>query len=243
MIFEPIAKIKRSFYRCDSKFYVDDIIDMYKDHDVNGVIFTDGNICNWYEYKNGSLKKLGSAHIHLQNQFKNGGQSVNRLRRNREIQREQHLTSLSEKTIAFFYDKEKSIQKIKNIMFCGPAEFKIEMAENKLIRSFFENIHIVTMGGLDLDIQILNEAIEKIEDPHEKIIVAEIKKLIALADSKLVFGKDIAGMLSLCLIKTLYVHKDSDFLKDIQLDYDVDVIKISSDMINEYGGVIGVKFY
>lgn len=242
MIFEPITKIKNSLYRCDSKFYIDEIIDMYKDHDVNGVIFTDGNICNWFEHKNGNLKKLGSARIHLQNQFKNGGQSVNRLRRNRDIQREQHILSLSEKTVSFFYDKDKSSQRVKNILFCGPAEFKIEMAEYKLIRKFFDNIHIVTMGT-DLDIRILNEQIEKIDDPQDKKNVTEIKRLIAVADPKLVFGTDIQNMLLTYQIETLYIHKDSEYLNDKLIDYDLSIIKISSDMINEYGGVIGIKFY
>jgi len=242
MIFEPIARIKNSFYRCDSKFYLDDILNMYKDHDVNGVVFTDGNVCVWFEHKNNDLKKIGSTNVHLQNQFKNGGQSQNRLSRNRDIQREQQLTSLAEKTITHFYNKENSKQRVKYVLFCGPAEFKIELSEHKLIQGFLKNIHLITMGT-NLDLELLNNSIEKIDDPQDKINVAEIKRLIALADSKLVFGEDIQKGLSMYQIKTLYIHKDSEFLNDIELEYEVTIIKISSDMINEYGGAIGVKYY
>lgn len=242
MIFEPVTRIKNGLYRCDSKFYLDEIVNMYKNHDVNAVIFTDGNVCVWFEHKNSSIKKLSSVQVYLQNQFKNGGQSQNRLRRNRDIQRAQHITSLSEKTVTLFYDKEKSKQKVKNLIFCGPAEFKIELSEHKLIRGFFENVHIITMGT-ELDIQILNDAIEKIEDPQDKINIAEIKKLISLADSRLVFGEDIKELISTFQIKTLYIHKDSEFIENIKLDYELNVVKISSSMINEYGGVIGIKFY
>jgi peptide subunit release factor 1 (eRF1) len=217
---------------------------MYKDHDLNGVIFTDGNVCTWFEHKNHSIKKIGSSTIHLQNQFKNGGQSTNRLARLRDIQREQYISSLSEKSVALFYDKENSKQKVKNIIFCGPAEFKTEMSEHKIIRRFFENIHIVTMGS-DLNIQLLNETIDNIEDPREKANVAEIKRLISQADSRLVFGEDIQYMIESCQIKTLYIHKDSEYLSsnNIEIGYEIEIIKISSPIINEYDGIIGVKFY
>jgi hypothetical protein len=50
-------------------------------------------------------------------------------------------------------------------------------------------------------------------------------------------------MISTFQLKILYIHKDSEFLKDINLEYELNIVKISSDMISEYGGVIGIKFY
>ena len=72
---------------------------MYEDHEVNGVIYTDGSECIWYQLKGNNFKKMANINIYLQNQFKNGGQSSNRIARNREIQRDQYLLMLAEKTI------------------------------------------------------------------------------------------------------------------------------------------------
>jgi peptide subunit release factor 1 (eRF1) len=109
LIFEPCMQVRNSFYRCDSKFYIDDIIQMYaEDHKINGIVYTDGEICVWYTLINNTLKKVTNDSINLQNQFKNGGQSSNRLARNREIQRDQYLTNLAEKTVSLYYDKNSN---------------------------------------------------------------------------------------------------------------------------------------
>jgi len=111
---------------------------MYKEHDVNGIIYTDGEECVWYELKNNSFKKLMDKDVFLRNQSKKGGQSANRIARNRDIQRDQFIQLMAEQTIKLFYDKMESYQKVVNIVFCGPAEFKGELAANRLITSFFQ---------------------------------------------------------------------------------------------------------
>jgi len=241
LIFEPCARVRNTFYRCDSKFYLDEILSMYEDHDTNAVIYTDGNYCTWYLLKNRDLKKVATITIHLQNQFKEGGQSQNRLLRLRMIQRNNNLTRLAEKTIELLYDKTANCQKSVNIIFCGPAEFKIELSEHKLISQFFTNIHILTMS--DMNYELLIDYTNKIVDPAEYEITKYLQYMINTADSKLVFGQDIKQSLEDCEIKTLYVHKDNEFLKDYIPLYKLEIIKVSASMINEFGGMIGIKFY
>lgn len=214
---------------------------MYKNHDINAVIYTDGNECNWYELKNRDFKKIATKTIYLQNQFKNGGQSSNRLARNREIQRDQYIQMLAEKTVELFYNKTDNRQKISNILFCGPAEFKAELSEHKLITIFFTNIHIITMSQLDCDLVL--ETMSKIVDPEEKLKVDVIKYMIDTADDKLVFGDELIPMIEACQIETLYVHEDYHYTDIIKPVYKILIIKLKSDMVNQYGGIIGVKFY
>lgn len=241
LIFEPNARARNTFYRCDSKFYLDEILSMYEDHDTNAVIYTDGNYCTWYLLKNQDLKKIENRTIDLQNQFKEGGQSQNRLQRLRMIQRNNNLTILAEKTVDLFYDKTKNCQKSVNIIFCGPAEFKIELSQHKLISQFFTNLHILTMSDMNYDLLI--DYTDKIIDPVEYEIMNHLRYMIDTADQKLVFGQDIKQSLEECEIKTLYVHKDNEFLKDYVSLYKLEIIKVSASMINEFGGMIGVKFY
>jgi peptide subunit release factor 1 (eRF1) len=258
-----MIKVKESLYRCDTKFHIDQIVGMYQgDHIINGVIYTDGKICVNYELKYQILSKLSSSTIHLQNQFKNGGQSANRLMRNREIQRDHYITQMAEKIILTFYDKDRNVPRVKNLVFCGPAQFKIEISEHKLIKSFFdvENIHLINMA--EMDYNLLINTVSQFDDPDEKKVITEIRELIALADNKLVFGQDIVQSIESCEIKTLYIHRDHDtedlcknmceneyqkqivqMIKDPEINKRINVVKVSSHMIMEYGGLIGVRFF
>lgn len=246
-------KISESFYRCDSKFHIESIVGMYsEDHIIHGVVYTDGKTCVNYELKYGSLNKIMTSSIHLQNQFKSGGQSAVRFARNREIQRDNYITKMAERIIESFYDKDTNLPRVKNLIFCGPAQFKNEISEHKLIKNFFDAqfIHIINMG--EMDYNLLMDTVNKMDDAEEKNIVTEIRELIALADNRLIFGTDIIACIDNCEIKTLYIHKDimdeSDncvigLIKDPEINKRIKIIKISSHMIMEYGGMIGIRYY
>lgn len=247
LIFEPRARPRKTFYRCDARFHLDEILDMYKNNnpDIYGVVYTDGNHCTWYNLIDKNLCKIYTKEVILQNQFSSGGQSQNRLMRRRDIQREHNLTVLAEKTVEYYYNKETSQPKVLNVIICGPAEFKQELADHKLVRQFFgSKIRIVTMSGV-MDYNLLMNHIHQMadHDPREHEKVRRIQYMIDTADPKLVFGRDIDESLELCEIETLYVHKDSAFWDKPKPLYRLEIIKMSSKMINDFGGMIGVKFY
>jgi peptide subunit release factor 1 (eRF1) len=245
LIFEPKARPRKTIYKCDSRFHLDEIIDMYKNDnpDTHGIIYTDGNTCTWYRLIDKNLCKIHTKEVILQNQFSSGGQSQNRLMRRRDIQREYNLSVLAEKTVEIFYDKDTNQSKVLNVIICGPAEFKQELADHKLIRQFFQSrLQVIVMGGM-MDYDLLIKFIHQIDDPREHEIVQQIRYMIDTADPRLVFGRDIDESLELCEIKTLYVHVDHDFWNKSKPLYSLDIVKVSSRMIIDFGGMIGCKFY
>ena len=213
---------------------------MFQDHDVNGVVYSDGKECIYYEHKNDTLRKIATHTIYLQNQFRKGGQSTNRLARIRDIQREQYVKSLSDRTIDYYYDKSQNKSKINNIIFCGPAEFKTEISQQKELKTYFKNIHVLTMD--ELNIKLINDLINGLIDPKEEKYVDEIKQMIMLADDRLLFGDEIIDGIKNCIVKRVYIHNDSKLLDNVNLSYDVQIIKIKSNDIKDYGA-IGIKFY
>lgn len=235
--------VKNSFYRCDSKFYLDDIIQMYSDdHKIDGIVYTNGEICIWYTLIDKDFKNLAKESIKLQNQFKNGGQSSNRLSRNRDIHRDHYVTQLAEKTVSIYYDKQLNNQIVSNIIFCGPAEFKRELFEHKLIRSYLKNIHLVTMG--EMDYQLILDTISNIGDSDELDIVNQLRLMIQNADDKLVFGEDVYIYINMRMLNVLYIHHEININElGIINDYDFKIVKIKSSMIKDYGSMIGIKFY
>ena len=88
---------------------------MYDDHTTDGIVYTDGKTCIYYTLRNNDLKKISTSSIHLQGQFKNGGQSANRLARIRDHTRDQYIGKLAEKSVELFYDKTNNISKITTI--------------------------------------------------------------------------------------------------------------------------------
>jgi peptide subunit release factor 1 (eRF1) len=239
--------IKISFYKCDSKFYLDDVLEMYKEHDSYGIIYTDGKICIYYELKDKYFKKINTIDIYLQNQFRNGGQSSNRLSRNRDINRNHYLTELAEDTIEIFYDKNNNISKVKYLIFCGSAQFKKELSEHKLITGLFTSVYTLNMEELNYDLILKSINDFDSNSPNEKRIVEKIKFMIEMADDKLVFGiDDILEHIRTCEIKTIYISQNLDeLIRDIESmrTYEFEIIKLKSNMINDFGGIIGEKFY
>lgn len=247
LIFEPIKSINKSFYRCDNKFYLDSVLEMYTNDEFDGIIYVDGSICDFYLVNLGRYSKVKSSTIYLQNQFKNGGQSSNRLSRIRDHIRESYITELSDRTVELFYSKNEMKSKINNLIISGPSYFKNEMAATKTIKQFFDNIHIVTLNKFDQD--IINEFIFNINKNSDDNIDIEIRSLIENNEDvdKLVFGiQDIIQNINDKMIKKIYVHSDTiDILEnDNTLDLNnVELVKTQSNYIVHYGGIIGIKFY
>ena len=213
---------------------------VYQDYDINGVVYSDGKECVYYEHKNDTLRKIASHTIYLQNQFRKGGQSTNRLARIRDIQREQYIKNLAERAIEYYYDKKENKSKIVNILFCGPAEFKTEISQQKELNTYFKNIHVITMDNLNT--KMINDVINGLIDPKEKKYIDEIKEMIMLADDRLLFGDEIIQGIKECIVKKVYIHIDSKLLENIIPTYDMQIIKIKTNDIKDYGA-IGVKFY
>jgi len=95
IIYSP-KKIIKSYYRCDKRFHLDEILDMYSDSYVNyGIVLISGNAYRCYLLCVGTshreFKLLNSDTIHLQKTKKKGGQSAPRFERIRQ-EKKHHYT-------------------------------------------------------------------------------------------------------------------------------------------------------
>jgi hypothetical protein len=227
---------------------------MYAERDLIGCCYVDGKEALYTVYDGLSFTRLGRIEILLQNQFKNGGFSANRLRRLRENQRSHYLDELAEKMVELFYDKPNNKSKISNLIICGPAEFKIEMSENPLVRQFFNNeantncstrMHIITMESMDYD--KFKEYADQIPDPTETLILDKIKEMIRTDDHKLLFGNEITTGLLEQSVQTIYCSLErfeqlNQIIKDEGIT-EPEMIRIKSSGLDQYGGMIGVKWF
>jgi len=251
LIFEPPMKVTKAIYKCDNKYHINDIIDMYDNHDNHGIMYTDGEKCVWYKLQNNIFTKMKEIKFKLQNQFKCGGYSANRLARNRDIQRNHYITEISKITI----DILKKINP-KIMLLCGPGIFKVEVMTHILEKGniWSKNINIKSLTICDDDFgkmcDMIKDTIYNIDNDNHKNDFEKIQDMITMADDRLVFGKDtIMKGLNDQIISTLFLHTDYLFDNDIDIGNlmtkckKLTIIRISNMSILDYGGIIGIKYF
>lgn len=240
-------KVIKPVYKCDNKFHIDDIIDMYDNHDNHGILYTDGEKCVWFKLQNNIFTKLKDYKFKLQNQFKCGGYSANRLARNRDIQRNHYITEISEMTIDIFNKINP-----KSMIFCGPGNFKIEIMTSQIIQSHYENTKTFIKSLTICDNEfgkmcdMIRDMINTIDNDNQNTEFEKIQNMINMADDRLVFGEDdIMNGLNSQIISTLYLHTDYVFDNDkLMIDHKkLAIVRISNISILDYGGIIGVKYF
>ena len=253
MIFEPKQKIKKSYYRCDSHFHIDNIVEMYDDtleHRVDGTIYVDGSKCVISSVQDDRMNVVETFGIRLISQFKNGGQSANRLERIVDENRNTFVQKVVDTAIGTFYDKKENTSLISNLIIYGPSRFKDDVLTYKKgkLGKYFKTIELITSAD-ENDIEEVFTYLNQIIDPIEVETVSEIQELIDLADSKLEFGNTLINELRGCMIAKLVVDEEmyDEILNQIELNYEPEIIIIRSDKycawIQNFGGAIGLRWY
>lgn len=254
LVFEPVQLIKKNFYRCDSRFYIDEIIDMYDDsleHRIDGIVYVDGSICQIFFAQDGRAKLIHKIDIRLISQFKNGGQSSNRLERIVDENREMFVEKVVNKTIKTFYDKDHNSTNISNLVIFGPSRFKNDVVNHKknILSKYFKSVHTLTSSGAELG-QVL-EYLDTIIDPEEIKTIDELQEYIDLTDERLVFGDDIHTLILEYTVGRLIIaeYTYEKFMEKlgVSLDYGLEITILRSDRAHDwievYGGAIGIKWY
>jgi peptide subunit release factor 1 (eRF1) len=237
---------------CDDHFHLDEIIPMYDDtlsHRVDGAVYVDGSTCIQYLIQDGRLYEVDRFDIRLISQFKNGGQSSNRLERIVDENRNVFVQKVVESCLHNFYDKDTNCSKISNLVLYGPSRFKEDVATyNKpCLSQYFKYIELITVSDSSHTDKIF-EYLEEIIDPIEEHIWMNITEMIELADPKLEFGEDIQVQLANCMLEKVIIDEElynDEFVS--QLNYEPEIIVIRSSKyrtcIQNYGGIIGIKWY
>lgn len=213
------------------------------EHRIDGAVFVDGSECKMWFVQDRRAKLAYKSDIRLMSQFKNGGQSSNRLQRIREENRQSFISDISAKVLDVFYDHSCGKSRVTNLVLFGPSRFKEEVANHKKqVIAKYINIHIATACDLD---PIL-EMIDGLENPEEANVREEYETLIMTADPKLVFGDQIKSSLENCALAKLVISEDFDISK-YEVDYGLELVTLRTtaaiDWIDQYGGAIGLLWY
>lgn len=259
---EPPKPIKQRLWSCARHFRIDLIEDLFETYDDYGVIDIQGEDTTYYTLNGDSLKYLTKISVDLPSNHDQGGQSQNRIQRQRKEKIHEYLKKVNElacqKWITPQTDTETEQIKIKGLILSGTANKKDDFLREKLLDPRLEKILLGKVVRPDLD--VLNALVNQDQvSKNQEIYAMEIEKNLNENPERLVFGREIYpqlkdGMLRLLIVNQTWIdHKkkhpnyhlfqealDSNSATNQVIIPIYDPLQTQLDM---YDGAIGVKWY
>ncbi|AEX61374.1 peptide chain release factor ERF1 [Megavirus vitis] len=252
ILLRPHHTVKKFFYKCDKKFYVDDIINMFNNYQDYAIVLISGKKTQFYTHNIHDTKLIKTLTETLPNQHKTGGQSAVRFERIRGEKIHVYIKKILDNMIQFYTSNGKF--RLTGIIIAGPAELKDLVIQQDIFNTIFKqylsktltiseildnSIHkVITLSqdildtNLNNDHNLLNKLHNIIQDPRQI--------------SLLVFGNDdIELHMNRGELKEIYVfHEYPNINYILNLNYKtiIHVIK-SKYFVNQYGYLVGIKYY
>jgi len=260
VLLTPPKKLTKSYYRCDNRFHLDTILEMFEDGEKIGVCLISGRELMIYILSfSGSTTRphveynlIKKIDIFLANKHNKGGQSSKRFGRIVQIVRDNYVDIIVENIInAYMYDNNTKCI-VKNIVLAGPGEMKYDVANTTDFKQYFSkylNKIITTDNPNEGSIYELAESIiNDIKYDNVKNVDNELNDLVQYEFDSLIIGKtECLDNIKLKSIKKLFVNKSElDLEQDIKLSLEatkVEVITTNSNILKTYGDWVGIKWY
>jgi peptide subunit release factor 1 (eRF1) len=261
-IVEPPRPIKQRSWSCDRHFRIDLIEDLFKTYDDYGVIDIQGEYTTYYTLNGDSLKYLTKISVDLPSNHDQGGQSQNRIQRQRVEKIHEYLKKVNhiacQKWIKPQTDSTTEEIKIKGLILSGTANKKDDFLREKLLDFRLERIllgKVVRPELESLKALIHQDQIKK----NQEIYVSEIERNLNENPERLVFGREIYPQLKDRMIKLLIInkcwidHKKEHpnyhlFQEELDNNQSTNLVIIPNydplqTQIDSFGGIIGIKWY
>lgn len=249
----------KSFYRCDNKFHLDAIIDMY-DLDMNyGIALLSGKEYRCYlvsiniigTYK--EFKFLDGSTVELQRKHNKGGSAANRYLNGIQDKRHLYIKKLAEILKKNYMRKNNTEYLIKGLVIGGPADIKTDVIDTDIFKQYFSKILLKTVSTDEITDSTIHNVYDNCLDifnigntKETKQILSEFKELLDRADQKLVFGiAEVSSALEEFLLEKIIIS-------DVFYKQNKDALNISNKCklfvvpdhnIKSYGSIIGIKYF
>ena len=232
----PPIPVPTNYYKCDSKFHTEMVIDLFNIHKTYGYVIVTSVRCLIMLVKGTEKKIVYRSDTDLQTDSRRGGYSANRFARIRNEKRVGYKNKIIDQCLRHF-------QKVDAIICAGNAELPVEVYnqlkdDSRLDKPMLGCIKISTDTSID-EIILKSEILINTRDiQHEKKIIEEIEHYLRTNSDILVFSRDnIERYDQECLLRYVVVNEDIK-LKNTEIKR----INYLS-FLNNYGGIIGVLYY
>ncbi len=237
----PPRPITKCIYKCDKRFYVEYLVDLYKDYDCHGVVFITGSGCSFYKLSGASATLLERFKVKLPNEHSRGGQSQNRISHLRDEAIHNYITKCNERVLKHY--TENGTSSIKKLAITGPAEKKI-LLQNR-IAPYLKDI--CKTATYSTETEMLDKISSLFLEENEDSKITEFREMFNMASEKIVYGKKkTLKKLEHAMIQILLVDENNmdDEIAQLCNDYNVEIINTCNNDIEKItGGYAGILWY
>jgi peptide chain release factor subunit 1 len=248
-IVNPPNPIKHFFYRCDRKFYIDEILSLYSKLDTFAVMLISGKQVKFYSWNENETKLLKSYTEDLPNQHKTGGQSAQRFERIRD----ERILWYCRKAIEYIqllFTKQGVFQ-FKGLIIGGPAGIKEKIIKDDSFIWTTNLCKVITTTEIsETTISfVINNSLDVINgNKRERNEIDKLLEMINKTDQidLIVFGKEkVIELFKKGELSKIYVSVESDLKKIVQSIESKTIIVLIKDTIfyKNYGDCVGIKYY
>jgi peptide chain release factor subunit 1 len=257
MIFEPIKKINQKFYRCDNRFYLDNVLEMYKSEIRYGIALISGKEYRCYILEltgtHRNFKLVTSDTHEMQKGHKKGGQSAPRFQRIKEEKDQGYVKKVSGIIVKSYMRNNNTTCLIDKLILAGPGEIKKEVSQQDIFKQYFSKIIDKTISTSEINDKTIYDVYDKcnsIFTTHDvkfgDKVMSEIENLMSDDIDKIIFGEVeigkcvMANNISKIIISSDYNQKKKEQLK-LVMPTSCKLYEISKDKLKEYGNILGIK--
>jgi peptide subunit release factor 1 (eRF1) len=254
----PPKVLLRGIYRCDSKFHLDSILEMFDDGIKYGVILISGKEYAIYQVNQTGThfeyRLLLNKNIHQPNKHNKGGQSSVRFERIRKNVHGHFVDQISEDAVKVLMTNNNTECIISKLIVGGSAEMKTEVKQSELFKQHLSKYMINTVNTTDVSEKSAEYAISMSIDESElndkKKIDAEIDTLMFSSSDLLTYGEsECLSMLTENLLQKIYVEisvvtdEIKDYLITFRLTNKTNILFVKSDKLKLFNGFLGVRHF
>lgn len=203
-----------------------------------GTIIINGEESLFYKITENNDNLINKLSVHIARDHNKGGQSSGRFMRIHEADVKEYVKQIVERTIKYFTND--GLPTIQELIIIGPAIQKKSMLRNELDSTCLNRIPINVLtsdGTIETSLLQVHNMIMKIDWQNENQIQEEFEELLRTNPDRLIFGDEIDIAIEEYRIKQLYIDSKQNN------NYDIKVIIVNKQWINEYGGRVGITWY
>ncbi len=208
---EPPEPINIYFYRCNSKFHVESLLDLLKEKETYGILVIDASEAALATLKGRKLTILGEYQSGVGGKHKTGGQSARRFERIREMEINKYFRRVAEHV----NEKLLGVEDLKGLIIGGPGPTKYDFAEGDYVNYMLKKKILVIMdtsylgrSGVEEVVSRSSEILKGVRYSEEKDIVQRFLYEVGHETGLAAYGeRDVRKYLESNTVETLLLSE------------------------------------
>ena len=170
----PPEPINVYFYRCDSRFYIEPLEELLKEHDAYGILVMDADSATYAVLRGRRLEIVKHITSGVPGKHHKGGQSARRFQRLREMKLLNYFARVGKHANEIFL----SIPDLKGIIIAGPGPTKYDFADRDYLDYRLKQKIVAIIDTAYSEEYGVREVVNKAPEVMAKIRYVEEKKLM-----------------------------------------------------------------